>query len=225
MTVRTGYALTAIKTAFVAVLQNVRQLLLPFAVMIMKRLLALVCTAGLVLAAAEARADYTLSVGTSPSQITTVGASGQSYFDVTFNQNVGGSSTWNYRNYQLQGVDSIGNQDSGLFSSLTIDAASTLKLGSGQTYLSGQTYRLIVDWTVAIGATPDPDGNGIYFNLFLKQPNGVNANAGATDVLNIHAVSVPEASQVAASAFLLVGGVVVYAGRRSMRKKAVQPVS
>jgi hypothetical protein len=148
-----------------------------------------------------------------------VGASGQSYFDVTFNQNVGGSSTWNYRNYQLQGVDSLGSQESSLFSSLTIDSASTLKLGTGQTYLSGHTYRLVVDWTVANSAVADPDGNGIYFNLFLKQPNGVNANAGATDVLNIQAVSVPEPSQVAASALLLLGGMVVYVGGRTVRRQ------
>jgi hypothetical protein len=214
-----AYTLTAVKTALTAASYNVRWLLLPVANMNITKVLELGCAAWLALAVTEVRADYTLSVGTSPSQITTVGASGQSYFDVTFNQNVGGSSIWNYRNYQLQGVDSFGAQDSGLFSSLTIDAASTLKLGAGQTYLSGTTYRLIVDWTVANNSTPDPDGNGIYFNLFVKQPNAVNANAGATDVLNIQTVSVPESSQVAASALLLVGGAVVYTGRRAMRRK------
>ena len=112
---------------------------------------------------------------------------------------------------------SFGNPTSSLFSSLTVDAASTLHLGG--TYLSGHTYRLIVDWTVATGATPDPDGNGIYFNLLVKQPNAVNANAGATDVLNVQTVSVPEASQVAASALMLIGVTAVYGGRRSMRKK------
>ena len=207
-------------TTLMEVPLNMRQLLLPVAGMHITKALKLGCAAGLLLGVTQARADYTLSVGTSPSQITTVGASGQSYFDVTFSQNVSGASTWNYRNYQLQGVDSLGSQDSGLFSSLTVDAASTLKLGSGQTYHSGSTYRLIVDWTVANNVIPDPDGNGIYFNLFVKQPNAVNANAGATDVLNVQTVSVPEASQVTASALLALGGAVVYVGGRTIRRKA-----
>jgi hypothetical protein len=169
----------------------------------------------------EARAGYNLDIETSPAQVTTLGASGQSYFDVTFSQTVTGSTTWTWRatpagQVQLEGVDSQGSAASSFFSSLTIDPASTLKLGSGQTYSSGQTYVLIVDWTVARGATVDPNGNGIYFNLFVKQPNGVNANAGATDTIT---VSVPEASQLAASACLLAGGTAVYAGRRSMRKR------
>jgi hypothetical protein len=203
----------------VASLRNMRPILLPAVHMYITKVLNLGCAAALLLTVVEARAAYTLSVGTSPSQITTAGASGQSYFDVTFSQSVSGSSTWNYRNYQLQGVDSLGSQDNGLFSSLTVDAASTLKLGTGQSYLSGQTYRLIVDWTVANNAVPDTDGNGIYFNLFVKQPNAVNANAGATDVLNIQTVSVPEASQVTASALLALGGAVVYVGGRTVRRK------
>lgn len=181
------------------------------------QLLKFACVAGVALAAATARADYSLLIQTSPSQLTTAGASGQSSFDVTFNDSTHAQSKWTFRNSQLQGVDSIGNPDSTLFSRLAVDSSSTLKLGTGQTYLSGHSYSLIVDWTVANNAIPDPDGNGIYFNLFLKQPNSVNANAGATDVLNVQTVSVPEANQVAASALLFLGGTCVYVGRRTIR--------
>jgi len=206
-------------------MQNMRRILLLLADMNITKLLELGCAAGLALAATTARAGYDLSIGTALPQNTTVGASGQSTFDVTFSQTTSGASAWTYRNYQLQGVDSMGDQVSGLFSSLTVDSASTLKLGTGHTYSSGQTYTLIVDWTVANNAVADSGGNGIYFNLFVKNPGNVNGNAGATDALNIQAVSVPEASQVAASALILVGGTVAYAGRRSLRKKVATPVS
>jgi hypothetical protein len=210
-----GSAVAAIKLALVAVTRTLRRFLLIPAI-IMKKVTAFGCIATAVFAAVTARGDYSLSIQTSPEQFTTLGGSGQCYFDVTFSDSTHAQSVWTFRNYQLQGVDSMGLADSSLFSSLTVDPASTLRLGSGQTYLSGNTYRLIVDWTVANNAVPDPAGNGIYFNLFLRQPNSVNANAGATDVLT---VSVPEASQVAASALLVLGGTGVYVGGRTIRRK------
>ena len=161
------------------------------------------------LVAAEARATYSISIQTSAAQDTTLGASGQSFFDVAFSDSSAPGSFWTFRNYQLLGVDSIGNSDPTLFSSLAIDPSSTLQLGSGQTYQSGRTYRLILDWTVASDATPDQDGNGIYFNLFVKQPDGVNANAGATDVVNVQ--SVPEPS---AAVLFLAGGIAICLRRR-----------
>jgi hypothetical protein len=185
------------------------------------KVLRLGCVAGLALAATTARADYTIGINSSPAQTTTVGGSGQSSFQVTFSQTASGSTTWTYAGSSLSSVN-VGTYPpvtvGGVFSSLTIDSASTLKLASGQTYQSGHTYNLIVDWTVANNATPGD--YGIYLNLGANKPNsGGIAGSGMTDLVSVHPVSVPEASQVAASAFLLVGGVVVYAGRRSMRKK------
>ena len=188
----------------------------------MRKVLVLGCAAVLSLAATEVRAAYSIGVSTSPSQNVNQGSSGQSYFDVTFS----GSGTFTYVNKNFYAVDSVNNPltqgvDSP-FSSLTTDAASTLKLGSGNTYVAG-TYRLIVDWTVAGAANPDQ--YGVYFNLIANDPGHSRINGGATDSVTVHAVSVPEASQVAASALLLIGGVVVYAGRRSVRNKVAQPVA
>src|ERR1039458_8002621 len=112
----------------------------------MRNVLGLSCAALLSLAAREVRAAYSIGVSTSPSQNVNQGSSGQSYFDVTFS----GSGTFTYVNKNFYAVDSVNNPltqgvDSP-FSSLTTDAASTLKLGSGQTYVAG-TYQIIVDWT------------------------------------------------------------------------------
>src|ERR1035441_2448043 len=187
----------------------------------MRNVLGLSCAALLSLAATEVRAAYSIGVSTSPAQNANQGSSGQSYFDVTF---TGGTFTYVNRNFYA--VDSVNNPltqgvDSP-FSSLTTDAASTLKLGSGQTYVAG-TYRLIVDWTVDGAANPDQ--YGIYFNLIANDPGHSRINGGATDSVTVHAVSVPEASQVAASWLLLIGGVVVSAGRRAARNKVAQPVA
>jgi hypothetical protein len=169
--------------------------------------------AGLALIAVEVHAQgtFTLSIQNSDAQNTITGASGQSYFDVSFS----GGGTFTNVNKNLWAVDAFNNPlmtgvDSP-FSSLTVDAASTLKLGSGQEYESGSTYRLLIDWTVAANASPDPDGNGIYFNLFVKQPDGAAANAGATDVLNIQPQVVPEPS---AAVLWVAGGLAFYLRRR-----------
>ena len=171
-----------------------------------------VLVAGIALAAAEAHAQgtFTLSIQNCEAQTAIPGAGGQSYFDVSFS----GGGTFTNVNKNLWAVDAFNNPlTTGVdspFSSLTVDSASTLKLGSGQKYESGSSYRLLIDWTVAGNATPDSDGNGIYFNLFVRQPDGAAANAGATDVLNIQPPVVPEPS----AAVLWVAGGLVYCLRR-----------
>ena len=157
--------------------------------------------------ALPARAVYTISVSTSPTITTSPGSSGQSYFDVSFSG--GGDFTYVSRN--LWAVDEFNNPltpgvDSP-FSSLTIDPSSTLSLTKPTSYSSGSTYRLLVNWTVSesYNATiaPGYDRFGIYFNLFVDQPNAVRANAGATDIVNIQGASVPEPSQIAGCALIL----------------------
>jgi len=174
----------------------------------MNHIIRSLLVAGIALIAVEARATYSISMETSAPQATTLGASGQSFFDITFTDTTEPGSTWSFRNYQLEGVDSFNTEAVGFFSSLTIDPSSTLQLGTGQTYESGNTYRLVLNWTVADDATPDPDGNGIYFNLFVKQPDKVNANAGTTDMLT---AQVPEPST---AVLLLAGGIAVCLRRR-----------
>ena len=234
MTVRTDYALAAIKTAFVAVLQNVRQLLLPLAPMIMKNILALVCTAGLVLAAAEARAGYSIDLtasgpGSSDSNpiSTTIGQLGQSSsFTVDFN---GSSDAGKYFNYSYSvAMDVNGVLTPTAFTIGTISVGSPLNLDSPITSANlNHNYTIVVPWTAV-------SGSGLYdINLSVwttSTPGGAfdstpghAAFASATSYVNI--ASVPEASQIAASAFLFLGGVAVYAGRRSIRKKAGQAVS
>ena len=175
--------------------------------------------AALALATVEARAQgtFTVSIQNSEAQNAIPGTGGQSYFNVSFS----GGGTFTNVNKNLWAVDSSNNPlTTGVdspFNSLTVDSASTLKLGSGQKYESGNTYRLLIDWTVASNATLDPDGNGIYFNLFVKQPNGAAANAGATDVLNIQPPVVPEPS----AAVLWVAGGLVFYLRRRVRAPAI----
>jgi hypothetical protein len=175
----------------------------------MKYSLRSVLMAGLVLLAVEARASYSISIQTSAAQTTLLGASGQSYSDVAFSDSSEPGSFWTFRNYQLLGGDSIDDADASLFSSLTIDPSSTLQLGSGYTYQSGNTYRLSLDWPVASDVTPDQDGNDIYSDRFVKQPDDVNANAGATGVLHVQCT--PEPSAVA---LFLAGGIAVCLRRR-----------
>jgi hypothetical protein len=163
------------------------------------------------LSAVTTYANYTISVSTSPTVTTSAGESGQSYFDVTFN----GGGSFTYVSQNLWAVDQFSNPllgSSSPFSSMTIDPTSTLKLGSGHTYASGNTYELLVDWTVSPTATSG--SYGIYFNLFVNQPNGVRANAGATDIVNIQPTSVPEPSQTMAGSLVFGCGALVLGGRR-----------
>ncbi len=178
-------------------------------------------TAALALSAASAHANYTISASTSPSQNVSAGASGQSYFDVTFS----GGGTFTYVNQNFWAVDEFSNPLTGSsspFSSLTVDPSSTLKLGSGNSYASGNTYQLLVDWTVS--PTAAAGDYGIYFNLFVNQPNLVRANAGATDVVNVQPTSVPEPSQAIAGSIVFGCGAVILGGRRWLKRasRAIQ---
>ncbi len=174
----------------------------------------------LLVCAIRAPAAYTISVTTSPTVNTETGQSGQSWFDVSFS----GGGTFSYVSRNLWAVDSFNNPltpgvDSP-FSSLVVDPSSTLLLGAGVTYNSGQTYRLMVDWTVASDWNVT-DQFGIYFNLFVNQPNAVRANAGATDIVNIEAASVPEPPQTKAGALVLGCGLLMGVGRRLFTKRLV----
>src|ERR1035441_6967755 len=97
-------------------------------------LLRPVLVVALALAVVEARAQgtFTVSIQNSDAQNTLPGASGQSYFDVSFS----GGGTFTNVNKNLWAVDAFNNPlTTGIdspFSSLTVNAASTLKLGSGQ---------------------------------------------------------------------------------------------
>jgi len=166
------------------------------------------------------QAVYTISVTTSPEQTAIPGQSGQSYFDVSFN----GGGTFSYSGRQLFVVDAedpdhnpVGDSP---FSHLARNASSTLILASGQTYNSGQTYRLVVDWTVAADWDVT-DQFGIYFNLFAKDPDNQLINAGATDLVNINATSVPEPSQIMAGSVVLGCGLFLGVGRRLFTKPLV----
>ena len=134
--------------------------------------------------ALAANANYTITVTTSPQM---VGRSGQSWFDVSF----AGGGNFTYASKQLWSMDGdfnplLGNASP--FSALAVDNASTLKLGSGNTYASGNTYQLLVDWVLrdsAIGA------KNIFFNLGVKNPSHAGMNVGATDLVNVCAVPEP----------------------------------
>jgi hypothetical protein len=175
--------------------------------------------AAVALCAVNASAVYTISVTTSPAQFGIPGSSGQSYFDVSFS----GGGVFTYTGKQLWAVNGSDPDNNPIvggdspFSSLTIDPSSTLLTGAGKTYNSGQTYRLIVDWTISSDWAVS-DTYGIYFNLFVKQPDNVAANAGATDLVNINASPVPEPSQVLAGSLILGCGVLIFTGRRWMKK-------
>ena len=171
--------------------------------------------------ALPAGAAYTISVTTSPTITTSPGSNGQSYFDVSFS----GGGNFTYVSKNLWAVDTENNPLIGVdspFSSLTVDPSSTLKFSG--TYASGSTYRLIVNWTVSDTLTapvaPGFDQYGIYFNLFVDQPNAVRANAGATDIVNIQTASVPEPSQIAGCALIAgCGGFPFLRGRKQAPRR------
>ena len=187
-----------------------------------KNIVKLLCVAALLAFAGEARATYSIGVTTSADANVAPGASGSSYFDFSFSGTPSGNFT--YQNKNLWAVDSLENPLFGSdtpFSSLTIDGSSTLPTTSGSTYATGSSYRLVVDWTVksswTVGSTTQ---YGIYFNLYTHQPDSQAANAGATDLVSVHPVGVPEPSQIMAGSLLLGCGILVFSTRRLFKQQS-----
>ena len=110
----------------------------------------------LAVGAVDAEASFALNIATSADQLVAPGASGQSYFDLTFS----GSGQSTFVRNDLWAVDENGNQltqgvDSP-FTSLTIDSSSSLHTTSGTKYSAG-TYRVVVDWALASDVLPSMD--------------------------------------------------------------------
>ena len=170
----------------------------------------------------NAHAGFALNIAISPDQTVSPGASGQSYFDLTF----GGSGQSTFVSKSLWALDADGNQltqgvDSP-FTSLTIDNSSTLHTTSGTKYSAG-TYRVVVDWTLASG-TPHDASYGIWFNLVVTKPNSkLPAQAGASDTINTTPapVGVPEPDQVLAASVILGCGVLGVGSRRWLKRANV----
>ena len=160
-------------------------------------------------AATNSYAGYVITIATSPDVTTKPKASGQSYFDVSFS----GGGQFTFVSDTVTAVDAYNTPliqgSTSPFSSLAVDAASTLIMKSGQKYNSGSKYRLLVDWTVS-PTWKVSDQYGVYLNLNVNQPNAKRANAGNTDIVNIQAgspVAAPEPGQMIGGAMLLGCGV------------------
>ena len=175
----------------------------------------------LAVGAVDAEASFALNIATSADQLVAPGASGQSYFDLTFS----GSGQSTFVRNDLWAVDENGNQltqgvDSP-FTSLTIDSSSSLHTTSGTKYSAG-TYRVVVDWALASDA-PQDTSFGVWFNLVVTKPSSkLPAQAGASDAVNVNSpsgpVGVPEPNQALAASMLLGCGILSVTTRRWLKK-------
>jgi hypothetical protein len=168
-------------------------------------------------------------LGTGPDQsVYLPGATGQTDFNFAL---VGGSSSALWAGTTVSGTaySSLVSSPAGAFSSVTVDPATDLVTGPGQTYSvngnGGDGYDEVVNWTIS--PTAINEVGSITFSFAVITPSQAGSTNPNTKLLGaqtlqvdiVPTVTVPEPAQTVAGAMLLGCGGLVFAGRRLFKKQ------